>query len=86
MPYLKIKEQPCMNEVPKILLIEDDTVDRMFFERALKATDLATDLVVVEDAEKAIEEELDKIKAEKISEAELKKVINKTESNAPKIR
>ena len=36
--------------------------------------------VKMEDAEIAIEEELDKIKAEKISEAELKKVINKTES------
>ncbi|RYZ27286.1 MAG: insulinase family protein, partial [Chitinophagaceae bacterium] len=36
--------------------------------------------VTMEDAEKAIEEELEKIKAEKISEAELQKVINKTES------
>ena len=36
--------------------------------------------VKMEDAEKAIEEELEKIKAEKVSEAELQKVINKTES------
>jgi predicted Zn-dependent peptidase len=36
--------------------------------------------VQMEEAEKAVEEELDKIKAEKISEAELQKVKNKTES------
>ncbi|HEY0040909.1 MAG TPA: insulinase family protein, partial [Flavisolibacter sp.] len=36
--------------------------------------------VKMEDAEKAIEEELDKIKSEKISDAELQKVKNKTES------
>jgi predicted Zn-dependent peptidase len=36
--------------------------------------------VKMEDAEKAVEEELDKIKAETISDAELQKVINKTES------
>lgn len=36
--------------------------------------------VSMEDAEKAIEEELEKIKTEKISDAELQKVKNKTES------
>jgi zinc protease len=36
--------------------------------------------VTMEDAEKAVEEELEKLKAEKISEAELEKVKNKTES------
>lgn len=36
--------------------------------------------VKMEDAEKAVEEELEKIKTEKISEAELQKVKNKTES------
>jgi zinc protease len=36
--------------------------------------------VRMEDAEKAVEEELDKIKSEKISETELQKVKNKTES------
>ncbi len=36
--------------------------------------------VKVEDAEKAISEELEKLKAEKVSEAELQKVKNKTES------
>jgi predicted Zn-dependent peptidase len=36
--------------------------------------------VKMEDAEKAVDEELDKIKSEKISEAELQKVKNKTES------
>jgi zinc protease len=36
--------------------------------------------VKMEDAEKAVEEELDKMKAEKISDAELQKVKNKTES------
>ncbi len=36
--------------------------------------------VKMADAEKAVEEELDKVKAEKISEAELQKVKNKTES------
>ena len=36
--------------------------------------------VKMEDAEKAIEEELEKIKTEKISEPELQKVKNKTES------
>ncbi|MDQ3278065.1 MAG: insulinase family protein [Bacteroidota bacterium] len=36
--------------------------------------------VKMEDAEKAVEEELDKIKSEKISETELQKVKNKTES------
>ena len=34
----------------------------------------------MEDAEKAIGEELEKLKAEKVSEAELQKVKNKTES------
>lgn len=36
--------------------------------------------VKIEEAEKAVEEELERLKNEKISEAELQKVINKTES------
>jgi PAS domain S-box-containing protein len=43
-----------MNESIKILLIEDDTVDRIFFERALKAGGVDAELVIAEDAENGI--------------------------------
>jgi len=45
-----------MTELIKILLIEDDTVDRVFFERALKAADISAELIVAEDAESGINE------------------------------
>ena len=44
----------AMTESIKILLIEDDTVDRIFFQRALKAADVHAELIVAEDAEKGI--------------------------------
>jgi PAS domain S-box-containing protein len=43
-----------MTELIKILLIEDDAVDKIFFERALKAADVNAELVVSEDAESGI--------------------------------
>ena len=44
----KYKEN--MSEVLKILLIEDDEVDRMFFQRTLKSTGINADLTLAEDA------------------------------------
>lgn len=45
-----------MDESVKILLIEDDAVDRVFFERALKTCDVKAKLTIAEDAESGTEE------------------------------
>ena len=39
-----------MDSFMKILLIEDDTVDSMFFKRSLKTTGFNVELLVAEDA------------------------------------
>ncbi|MBA3683085.1 MAG: response regulator [Bacteroidetes bacterium] len=43
-----------MNAPLKILLIEDDTIDQMFFQRALKAANVDAELIIADDAETGI--------------------------------
>lgn len=45
-----------MSEAIKILLIEDDEVDRMFFQRTLKATGIGAELILAEDAAVGLKE------------------------------